>query len=145
MLYRVTAAFAAPNPSPIDGNTADVIALNQNLACSSGSCNTTVSTSFPYFVYHPQRTDSHETNLDYRYERDEFRPCNALQRSVGDTGFVVTVYFVRCRGIGLIHWNALITDIVWLLWADIKEATRASSHGTFHTGIEVIRIDIVIT
>lgn len=36
-------ASAAPNPSPIDAGTANVIAVNDNLACSSGSCNSSVS------------------------------------------------------------------------------------------------------
>lgn len=36
-------AYAAPKP--IDAGTAHAIAVNDNLACSSGSCNTTVSRS----------------------------------------------------------------------------------------------------
>ncbi|KAL5483129.1 hypothetical protein ACEPAI_8358 [Sanghuangporus weigelae] len=38
----VATAAAAPNPSPLDADTAHIIAMNNNLACSTGSCNSTV-------------------------------------------------------------------------------------------------------
>ncbi|EJD07965.1 uncharacterized protein FOMMEDRAFT_138046 [Fomitiporia mediterranea MF3/22] len=39
----VIAASAAPNPSPVDKGVAQVVAVNDNLGCSSGTCNTTLA------------------------------------------------------------------------------------------------------
>ncbi|PAV24198.1 hypothetical protein PNOK_0126600 [Pyrrhoderma noxium] len=40
ILALVTSASAAPSPTPIDEGMSELVATNNNLACSTGSCDT---------------------------------------------------------------------------------------------------------